>query len=225
VATGQTLLDTMEVMDRGLQLQSGETGVTLALRALNASQDHFESMMALQPNVMGSSIGTVTTSANTESTAYPTGLTRLDRLQFIDPDTSRPAWDLERVGPVGDHYASRATYPSIQLNTATTGRPVRYWTNGSNIYWDPLPSGTHTVRYYGMKAASAITASGTFAYPDIVLMPIAQFAVRMLRIGKDDEAGPVIDLGMQVFGPVIQTMARFNRDRPPGYDYRYMHTE
>ncbi len=56
-------------------------------------------------------------------------------------------------------------------------------------------------------------------------MPIAQFAVRMLRIGKDDEAGPVIDLAMQVLGPVIQTMARFNRDRPPGYDYRYMHTE
>ena len=225
MATGQTLLDTMEVMDRGLQLQSGETGVTLALRALNASQDHFESMMALQPNVMGSSVGTVTTSANTEATAYPTGLTRLDRLQFIDPDTSRPSWDLERVGPVGDHYASRVMYPSIQFNTETTGRPVRYWTNGSNIYWDPLPSGTHTVRYYGMKAASAITASGTFAYPDIVLMPIAQFAVRMLRIGKDDEAGPVIDLGNQIFGPVIQMLARFNRDRAPGYDYRYSHTE
>ena len=36
MATGQSMLDTMEVLDRGLQLQSGETGVTLALRALNA---------------------------------------------------------------------------------------------------------------------------------------------------------------------------------------------
>jgi hypothetical protein len=222
VATGQTLLDTMEVMDRGLQLQSGETGVTLALRALNASQDHFESMMALHPNVMGSSVGTVTTTASTETTAYPTGLTRLDRLQFIDPDTSRPAWDLDRIGPVGDHYSSSG---SVYAQSETTGRPARYWTNGVNFYWDPLPNGTHTIRYYGMKAASDITAAGTFAYPDIVMMPIMQFAVRMLRIGKDDESGPVVDLGMQVFGPVIQSMTRFNRDRVPGYDYRYLHTE
>ena len=225
MATGQTLLDTMEIMDRGLQLQSGETGVTLGLRAVNAAQDHFESMMSLQPNVMASSIGTVTTAASTESTAFPSGLIRLDRLQFIDPGTSRPAWDLDRVGPVGDHYSSGAMYPTVQFSADAGGRPVRYWTNGSNIYWDPLPDATHTVRYYGMKAASDITAGGTFAYPDIVMLPIAQFAVRMLRIGKDDEAGPVIDLGNQIFGPVIQTMARFNRDRAPGYDYRDMHTE
>ena len=225
MATGQSMLDTMEVMDRGLQLQSGETGVTLALRALNASQDHFESMMALQPNVMGSSVGTVTTSANTEATAFPSGLIRLDRVQFIDPDTSRPLWDLERVGPVGDHYDSRVIAPYVQFNSTTTGRPVRYWTNGTNIYWDPLPDATHTIRYYGMKAADDITAGGTFAYPDMVMLPITTFAVKLLRVGKDDEAGPITDVGMQVFGPVIQTMARFNRDRPPGYDYRYVHTE
>ena len=225
MATGQSLLDTMEVMDRGLQLQSGETGVTLGLRALNAAQDHFESMMSLHPNVMGSVIGTVTTSASTESTAFPTGLTRLDRLQFIDPDTSRPAWDLERIGPVGDHYTSNMPQYALGYDSATTGRPVRYWTNGSHIYWSPLPNAIHTVRYYGMKAASDITAGGTFAYPDIVILPIAQFAVRMLRVGKDDDAGPIVDLGMQIFGPVIQTLTRFNRDRPPGYDYRYAHTE
>ena len=159
MATGQSLLDTMEVMDRGLQLQSGETGVTLGLRALNSAQDHFESMMALQPNVMASSIGTITTSASTESTAFPTGLIRLDRLQFIDPTTSRPSWDLERVGYTGDHYTAQI----VQLNNTTTGRPVRYWTNGSYIYWDPLPDATHTVRYYGMKVADDITASGTFS--------------------------------------------------------------
>tara|TARA_R110000824_G_scaffold225516_3_gene413114 strand:+ start:1515 stop:2174 length:660 start_codon:yes stop_codon:yes gene_type:complete len=219
------MLDTMEVLDRGLQLQSGETGVALALRSLNASQDHFEALMALQPNMLGSSIGTITTSASTESTAFPTGLVRLDRMQFIDPDTSRPAWDLERVGPVGDHYASSASHPTVQFNTTTSGRPVRYWTNGSNIYWDPLPDATHTVRYYGMKSASDITAGGTFAYPDIVMLPIVTFAVKMLRTGKDDEVAPITEVGMQVFGPVIQSMSRFNRDRTPGYDYRYYHTE
>jgi hypothetical protein len=222
MATGQSMLDTMEVLDRGLQLQSGETGVTLALRALNASQDHFESMMALQPNILGSSVATVTTTADTEATAFPTGVIRIDRLQFIDPDTSRPAWDLSRVGPVGDHYDSGVMF---LMNVTTTGRPVRYWTNGTNIYWDPLPDATHTVRYYGMKAASDITAAGSFAYPDIVMLPIASFAVKMLRTGKDDEVAPITEVGMQVFGPVIQSMSRFNRDRAPGYDYRYTHTE
>ena len=225
MATGQSMLDTMEVLDRGLQLQSGETGVTLALRALNASQDHFESMMALQPNILGSSVATVTTTANTEATTFPTGLIRIDRLQFIDPDTSRPAWDLARVGPVGDHYNAQGGSPTIQFNVTTTGRPVRYWTNGTNIYWDPLPDATHTVRYYGMRSASDITAAGTFGYPDIVMLPITSFAVKMLRTGKDDDVVPITEVGMQVFGPVIQSMSRFNRDRPPGYDYRYTHTE
>ena len=107
MATGQSVLDLMEVMDRGLALQSRESGVTLGLRAVNAAQDFFESLLALQPNVMGSSVGTVTTAADTENTTFPSGLLRIDRLQFIDPDTSRPAWDLDRVGPVGDYFQSQ----------------------------------------------------------------------------------------------------------------------
>ena len=223
MATGQTLLDLMEVMDRGLQLQSGETGVTRALSALNASQDHFESILALEPHVHGSGIGTVTTAANTESTAFPSTLMRLDRLQFIDADTSRPAWDLDRIGAVGDHY--RSGFPLPQYNAVTTGKPVRYWTNGSYIYWDPLPDATHTIRYYGLVSASDITAGGTFGYPDMALMPLATFATKLLRVGKDDDSTPVTELGGQVFGPVIQALSRFNRDRAPGYDYRYTHTE
>jgi hypothetical protein len=225
MATGQSMLDTMELLDRGVQGQSGETGVTMGLRALNAAQDHFESLMALQPNALASSVATVTTTASTETTAFPTGVIRLDRLQFIDPDTSRPAWDLERVGPVGDHYAQETTYPSVAFNTTTSGRPRRYYTNGTLIYWDPLPDATHTVRYYGLKVADDITASGTFAYPDMAALAVAQFAVKMLRTGKDDDVTSITEIGMQVFGPVIQSMSRFNRDRPPGYDYRYTHTE
>lgn len=216
-------MDLMEVMDRGLQLQSGETGVTKALIALNAAQDHFESILALEPNVHGSSIGTVTTAANTESTTYPSALLRLDRLQFIDAGTSRPAWDLDRIGAVGDHY--RTGSPMFQYSTVTTGKPQKYYTNGSHIYWDPLPDATHTIRYYGLSAASDITAGGTFSYPDMTLMPTATFASKLLRVGTDDDVGPISDMGMQVFGPVVQALGRFNRDRAPGYDYRYTHTE
>jgi hypothetical protein len=222
MATGQSLLDLMEVMDRGLALQSGETGVTIGLRAVNAAQDVFESLLAQQPNVLGSVVGTVTTTADTENTAFPTGLLRIDRLQFIDPDTSRPSWDLERVGPVGDYYQGARYWTSA---VTTTGRPARYWTNGSNLYWDPLPDATHTVRYYGFVAASDITAAGTFAYPDIVLMPIAAYATKLLRIGKDDDVAGVTSTLGEVFSSTIEALTRFNRDRPPGYDYRYLHTE
>lgn len=224
MATGQTLLDLMEVMDRGLQLQSGETGVTRGLTALNAAQDHFESILALEPNVLGSTVGTVTTTADTESTTFPSTLLRLDRLQFIDAATSRPSWDLDRVGYTGDYYQSRMVLPTFQLSSSTTGKPLRYWTNGTLIYWDPLPDATHTIRYYGFVPASDISAAGTFAYPDIALMPLATFAVKLLRVGKDDDNTEVTDVGGRVFGPTIQALSRFNRDRPPGYDYRYIHS-
>lgn len=225
MATGQSLMDLMEVMDRGLQLQSGETGVTLGLRALNAAQDYFESLLALEPNVMNSTVGTVTTAADTETTTFPTGLLRIDRLQYIDPATSRPAWDLDRVGYTGDYFTSGLMSPTLQYNITTTGKPVRYWTNGTNIYWDPLPDATHTVRYYGFKAATDITAGGTFAYPDIALMPVATYATNLLRIGKDDDPQGTMATGAQVFTSTIAALSRFNRDRTPGYDYRYFHTE
>ena len=224
MATGQTILDLMEVFDRGLQLQSGESGVTMGLRAANAAQDYLESLLALQPNNYGSDVGTVTTAASTETTTFPTGLIRIDRLQYIDPDTSRPAWDLEWVGYTGDQYGPASAYPSVQFDASTTGKPARYWPNGSNIYWDPLPDAPHTVRYYGFVAAGDITASGTFAYPDVAISPVAEYAVKILRIGKDDDAQPLSAVGIELFTPCIELLGRFNRDRAPGYDYRYDHT-
>ena len=209
MATGQTILDLMEVLDRGLQLQSGQTGVTIGLRAVNAAQDYFESLLALQPNNHGSNVGTVTTTASTETTAFPTGLLRVDRLQYINPGTSRPAWDLEWVGYTGDQYGAPITYPSIQFDATTTGKPVRYWTNGRLIYWDPLPD---------------ITAAGTFAYPDIAINAVAEYATKLLKVGKDDDAQPISVVGAEIFTPCIELLGRFNRDRAPGYDYRYDHT-
>jgi hypothetical protein len=220
MATGQSLMDLMEIMDRGLALQSGETGVTMGLRALNAAQDYFESLLALEPNVMGSQVGTVTTAGDTETTTFPSGLLRVDRLQYIDPTTSRPAWDLDRVGYPGDYFQS-----SLPFNATTTGKPMRYWTNGKNIYWDPLPNGTHTVRWYGFKAADALTAGGTFSYPDIALMPVATYATKLMRVGKDDDITGTMATAAEVFKPAIDALGRFNRDRAPGYDYRYFHSE
>ena len=151
----------------------------------------------------------------------PTTLMRLDRLQYIDAGTSKPAWDLDRVGATGDYYQS-----SVPLVTAptTTGKPVKYWTNGKTVYWNPVPDAVYTIRYYGFVSASDITAGGTFSYPDMALMPVATFATQLLRSGKDDDVTSITHLGMQVFSPVIQALGRFNRDRAPGYDYRYTHS-
>jgi hypothetical protein len=93
MATGQDLLDRMELLDPELQLQSGETDVNRGLLALNVAQDHFESVVAIHPDLMGGAYGTVATAASTEITAFPTGLLRLDDLWMID--SGLPSYQME----------------------------------------------------------------------------------------------------------------------------------
>lgn len=205
-----------------LQLQSGESDVTKGLRAANAAQDYFEAVAALTPGILGGQVGTVTTAASTEATAFPSGLLRVDKLSFIDPNTNRPAWDLLPIYEVGGHSPSQV-WPYNITTPQSTGRPRAYWTNGTNIYWDPLPDGTHTVRYYGFVAASDITASGTFAYPDILALPLATFAAKLHKIGVDDPPDNLMQLATETFKPVISALESFRRERARGYSYRYSH--
>lgn len=223
--TGQSLLDRMEVLDQSLQLQSGEADVTRGLLALNIAQDYFESMLALIPKVLGDTTGTITTTASTETTAFPSGVLRIDRIQWIDPATSRPSGpDLDNTSFVGSHNLG---IPSFLVSTGGTGRPRGYWTQGRNIYWNPLPDSTHTLRWYGLSVAADITASGTFAYPDYVMLPLANFAVRVLEIGTDDDDGTTLEsLAQEIFTPAILAMKGVGRgDRPAGYDYTFYHSE
>jgi hypothetical protein len=222
--TGQSLLDRMELLNQELQLQSGETDVTRGLVALNVAQDHFESLAAVRRGLAGAGTGTVNTSASTESTALPSGLLRLDRLQLLDASTSRPKRELTRLSRVGGH-AVHSTWPANLLATASSGEPTAYWTNGASIYWSPLPSGTYTVRWYGLTAASDLTAGGTFAYPDIVALPLAALAVRLMKMGLDDNAQDVQGLASEVFTDVLNTLDRFHRDGGTGLEYTQVHTE
>lgn len=222
MATGQTLLDTMELLDQELQLQSTEPDVVRGLIALNTAQDFFESLAAQHPDILGGTIGTVTTAASTEATTFPTGLLRVDRLQFINPTTSRPAWDLTRHDRVGGH-ATAGSWPWNIISDSVSGRPVSYWTNGRNIYWQPLPDAVHTVRWYGLQAASDITAGGTFAYPDVCILPFAAFATRLMKVGVGDEAMDPMQVAIETFGPLMATLSRFDRDGAAGLEYRYAH--
>src|SRR3990167_2653125 len=224
MASGQDLLDRMELLNQELQLQSAEADVTRGLLALNVAQDVFEAQAALRPAIYGSTtpVGTVTTTINTETTAFPTGVLRIDRMQFIDPTTSRPAWDIYPIRRVGAH-AWNTYWPLNLVSTSSTGRPRAYWTNRINIYWDPLPSGTHTVRYYGFTPAAAITAGGTFAYEDIVMLPLAAFAVRLWKTGLDDSEASAARLAEEYFDPVLDQLGNFNKDGAVGLEYTYTH--
>lgn len=224
MATGQSILDLMEVLNAELQLQSGEADVTRGLRALNAAQDFFEARLAQHKDVLGDTVGTVTTTGSTESTSFPSGVLRIDRLQYIDADTSRPAWDLVPLRRAGSHAWNRF-WPMNLVSTSTTGKPRAYYTNGRSIYWDPLPDATHTVRWYGLKAADDLTAGATFTYPDAVMLPLAQFAVLLMKAGVDDPIADPASLAKQFFDPVITTLSSFHRDGPRGLVYRYHHTE
>lgn len=224
MATGQSLLDRMELINQELQLQSGEADVTRGLLALNVAQDELEAILALRPKMMGDTTTTVTSSANTETTTFPTGFLRVDRIQWIDPSTSRPAGpDLDNLGYVGSHVNM---FPNFLIQAAGFGRPAAYWTNGRNIYWAPLPDASHTFRVYGLQSQSDITASGTFAYADIVMLPLATFAVKLLQIGVGDSPDSIAALSQETLVPVVNALAQVGRgDRPAGYDYTTLHTE
>lgn len=206
--TGQDLLDTMETLNQELQLQNGEADVTRALIALNRAQDYFESLAAQEGEIKGDTTGTVTTSANTETTSFPTGFLRIDAIQLLDSN-SRPKRRLENLNETGSH-AFESIWPAPVSSTG--GEPEAYYTNGRTIYWSPLPDATHTLRVYGFKSADDITASGTFGYDDLLCLPFASFAVRMLRIGVGDEAGDVTSLAKETFASAIGGLAGFNRD-------------
>ena len=225
MATGQDLLDRMELLDQELQLQSGQNDVARGLLALNVAQDYLESILALRPRMFGDTTTTVTASANTETTAFPTGWLRIDRAQWVNPATSLPEGpDLDNLGYVGSHVTGVPEFYLASLGG--TGRPRAYWTQGRSIYWQPLPDASHTIRVYGLAAASAITAGGTFAYPDIAMLPLASVAVRIISVGVGDSGDEIGAVAQEALLPVVNAMAAVSRgDRPPGFDYSFRHSE
>lgn len=221
MATGQDLLDLMQVLDNELLLQTGEPDVARGLIALNAAQDMFEASVALMPTMFGSDAGTVSITAGSETSPYPTGLLRLDKIWMLDPTTLRPLYPLEVVDMVGGQ-AWRRRWPASLISTQTSGRVSGYWENGTDIYWSPFPSQSDTVRVYGFSSAADITAGGTFAYPDLTMLPICAFATKLMKAGVGDDS---VDLNeaMAFFMPIVKQLSHYNRDRAAEFIYRGVH--
>ena len=222
MATGQTILNLMEVVFPELQLQSGEVDVTKGLVALNAGQDIFESLAAAEPKMLGGNVSSVTTTNNQEWTTFPSGLLRLDGLDFVDATSSLPTYPLHPKRMRGGHRYNKQWWWNFVSATAN-GKPTTYWTNGTRIYWDPIPDGAHTIRTYGFAAASDITAAGTFAYPDLMMLPLASLAVKVYRVGLDDPTTDLVGLAKDVLSSAMSLLSNFHRDGAHGMRYEYNH--
>jgi hypothetical protein len=224
-AVGQDVLDLMELLNQELQLQPGEADVTKGLLALNAAQDFFESLASQQPGILGSQVGSFTTTANTETITFPLGLMRVDRIDLMDTSVTPnvPKYQLKNPKKAGGHAGSNR-WPWNLLNTSGTGEPYMYWTNGRTIYLNPIPADAYTLRWYGFAAQDNITASGNFMYPDICMLPFASFAVRLIKSGVDDPATDMISLAQETFNPVLKSLTNFNRDGAMTLNYTQNHS-
>lgn len=214
----------MEVLSPELQCQVGESDVVKGLLVLNAAQDILETLLAQHPQVLGSGLGTLTTTGGQEYTTFPSGVLRIDGLDFLDPTTLLPMYPLKPKRSRGGHRFSRPYWYPYLADPVVQGRPLTYWTNGVRIYWDPVPdTSLHSMRWYGFQTAVDITASGTFTYPDSAMLPLASLAVRIIRSGLDD---PVTDIGAiakDVLNTYIDTLSNFQRDGAHGYVYESGH--
>jgi hypothetical protein len=223
MATGQTLLDTMELLDQELQLQPGEASVTRGLTALNRAQDHFESLLAVRKGALGGQVGQLVTANATETTAFPAGVLRIDRLSMLSGNGGLPLYDLlpnKRSGT----QANSGLWPWAAF-TQGTGKPAEYKTNGRTITWSPLPSGVFYIRWEGFEVAADISAAGTFAYPDIVILPLASFAVKMFKFGIDDASADLQQVASETFKSTLDALTNFDRDGARGFEYTSVHTE
>lgn len=216
----------MELLFPELQLQSGESGVVKGLVALNRAQDLFEVHAAQYGDIFGGSVSTITTTLNQEYTTYPTGLMRLDGIDFLDQSSNLPAFELTPLTWRGSHaFAVRWPWAQYLVSTAgnSSGQPRFYWTNGTRIYWGPVPDAAYNLRVYGFVAASDISAAGTFGYPDAAILPFAAVAVQIIRTGLDDTLSDLQNLATETFNSLLDQLSGFRRDGAQDLVYSRVH--
>lgn len=220
--TAATLLSRMQVMMNELQIASGGDDESRALTALDMAQDYLESVAAAMPRI-GQTTTTVATVANTETTALPTGMLRLDSLWYIDSSTNLPAWEVLAIDDAGGHRPSAPWPISLGLAT-TTGAPRRFAYDSAYFYWLPKPDAAYTLRVYGLFPRTDITTRAiTFGWPDDLSTPVAAFACRLLKMGIDDPTQDAQALAEEAFTPALRRMRNMVRQMPTGRAYTRTH--
>jgi hypothetical protein len=222
--TVATILSKMSVLNNELDIASGGADETRAISALDMAQDYLEVVLGNHPDLLGT-IGTTTTAANTESTTWPSGLMRIDTMWYLNPSTSRPAWQIEVIQDVGGHVVPSPWPYSASNAVGGTGAPEGCYTNRAHLYWQPLPDAVHTVRINGLYSKDDLTTRAqTFAYPDHVANPLAAFANRLMAMGLGDPSDDLKALAIEMFTPAINMLRQPTRQRPQSRQYSRMHT-
>lgn len=217
------LLTKMQVLDNELDIRSGGADETRAIAALDMAQDAWESVIASVPGLLGTvSDVLIATVANQEHTPWPSSLLRLDDLYLLDSN-SRQRWQVQVIQDVGGHAPTALPYTSSA--TLSKGAPKSAYTNRANFYWSPLPDAVHALRAYGLFSKADITArTETFAYPDLLSLPMAAYAVRLMEMGIDDPSEELKALAEETFNPAIKALSRPTRQRPESRVYSTVHT-
>ena len=224
-----SILTKMQVLDNELDVSSGGADETRAISALDMAQDAFEAFIANHPGLLGTKTDTTTTTASTEATAWPSTLMRLDNMYLMNTSSTPnlPQWEIEIIQDVGGHIPAGGAWPFGLYSTTPMGKgaPRKAFTDRANFYWQPLPDATYTVRLYGLFSKDEITSrSATFAYPDVVAVPMAAYAVRMMEMGIDDPSDELAALAEELYAPVINLLRQPTRQRAQARQYQYFHT-
>ena len=221
-----TILSRMQVLDNELDTASGGADETRAISALDMAQDAFEIYIANHPDLLGTAANTTTT-ADTETTTWPTGLMRIDTMWKMDTAASPnvPEYEIDVIQDVGGHRAS-VTWPwGFTGSNLSRGAPRGCYTNRAALYWSPLPDATYTVRIYGLYAKTDLASrAATFEYPDQVSLPMAAFAVRCMKIGVADPADALQGLADELYAPTLNMLRQPTRQRAQSRQYSQVHT-
>ena len=222
-----TVLGKMSVLDNELDISSGGADETREISALDMAQDVFESIIANHPDLLGT-VATTTTTADTEATAWPTGLMRIDTMWKINTASTPnlPQWQIDVIQDVGGHMVGAGWPYNAALGfPGGKGAPRGCYTNRANLYWQPLPDAVYTVRINGLYAATDISSrSATFAYPDQVSNAMAACAVRFMAMGVADPSDDMKALADELFAPAINMLRQPTRQRPQSRQYSRVHT-
>lgn len=220
--TAADILARMQVLDNELDVSSGGADETRALAAADMAQDYLELLLANFPNVQGT-IDTITTALNTETTARPATLKRVDNLYLLDSN-GRQGPQVDLIQTVGAH-APGSNWLWSASTPSGTGAPLKALLNSAHFYWSPLPDGVHTLRIYGLFSRTNLTTRAiTFGYPDEASLPLASTAVRFLEMGIDDPSDELEAFANQSFRPLLKAWSRDVRQRSQSRAYRYAHT-
>lgn len=219
--TGADLLARMKVLNNELRIAANGADEARALTALDMAQDQFQRLAAAMP-IIGQTNDTVTTVANTESTAWPSGLLRIDRVWLLNSD-GQQVREVEYTYDTGGHTPT-SPWP-LNFLASGVGAPMAYSASLDDaLYWSPRPDAAYTLRIYGLYERTAITSRDTvFGWPKAVSIPLAATAVRILEMGIDDPSDELTALAEEAYQPIFRSMRKAIRSAPMPRHYTQVH--